>query len=291
MNRDTNNSVTEIPLVEEFQKKIAAQEQELEKLREEVRLIKQNPKKSIDPKRKDQLKKEITVVVKETEKRKSEKKQSETIQGQVVKVKDDLAKLMKDLEEAEEEWELMKDPEKFATMVVKQSGSGAGGDLEPTFIECREKGIRVYGDDGKHYEVPTGQITGHAKLKTLIQKVARDAPYRIWRSSSGSEIEARFVKRDGSNIVLKDKKGKEIKLTAIQLAPSSRNVIVKYAAAKEINPNLAFPEARYVIFLLRSKGYSSWSKIRQLCDSLGCRYGQLPLDGEGEIDLSLFTGS
>ena len=275
---------------EEFQKKIAAQEQELDKLREEVRLIKQNPKKSIDPKRKDQLKKEITVVVKETEKRKSEKKQSETIQGQVVKVKDDLAKLMKDLEEAEEEWELMKDPEKFATMVVKQSGSGAGGDLEPTFIECREKGIRVYGDDGKHYEVPTGQITGHAKLKTLIQKVARDAPYRTWRSSTGSEIEARFVKRDGSNIVLKDKKGKEIKLTAIQLAPGSRNVIVKYAAAKAVNPNLGFPEARYVIFLLRSKGYSSWAKARQLCDSLGCRYGQLPLDGEGEIDLSLFSG-
>jgi alpha-galactosidase/6-phospho-beta-glucosidase family protein len=121
--------------------------------------------------------------------------------------------------------------------------------------------------------------------------VARDAPYRTWRSAKGSEIEARFVKRDGSNIVLKDKKGKEIKLTAIQLAPGSRNVIVKYASAKAINPNLSFPEARYVIFLLRSKGYSAWSKVRQVCDSLGCRYGQLPLDGEGEIDLSLFRGS
>ena len=35
----------------------------------------------------------------------------------------------------------------------------------------------------------------------------------------------------------------------------------------------------------------TWTKARQLCDSLGCRYGQLPLDGEGEIDLSLFSGS
>jgi len=274
---------------EEFQKKIAAQEQELDKLRNEIRLMKENPKKSIDPKRKDQLKKEIAVVVKETEKRTTEKKQSQTIQGQVVKVKDDLAKLMKDLEEAEEEWELMKDPEKFATMVVKQSGSGAGGDLEPTFIECHEKGIRVYEENGKHYEVPTAQISGHAKLKTLIQKVAREAPYRIWRSAQGSPMEARFVKREGSNITLKDKKGKEIKLTAIQLAPGSRNVIRKYEEARKAKrPD---PEARYVIFLLRSKGYSAWTRAVKVCQGLGCRYGQLPLDGEGEIDLSLFSGS
>ena len=274
---------------EEFQKKIAAQEQELDKLRNEVRLIKENPKKSIDPKRKDQLKKEIAVVVKETEKRKSEKKQSQTIQGQVVKVKDDLAKLMKDLEEAEEEWELMKDPEKFATMVVKQSGSGAGGDLEPTFIECHEKGIRVYEENGKHYEVPTAQISGHAKLKALIQKVAREAPYRTWRSAQGSPMEARFVKREGSNVTLKDKKGKEIKLTAIQLAPGSRNVIRKYEEARKAKrPD---PEARYVIFLLRNKGYSAWTRVAKVCQGLGCKHGQLPLDGEGEIDLSLFRGS
>ena len=235
------------------------------------------------------FKKEISVVVKESEKRKSEKKQSQTIQGQLVKVKDDLAKLMKDLEEAEEEWELMKNPEKFATMVVKQSGSGAGGDLEPTFIECHEKGIRVYEENGKHYEVPTAQISGHAKLKTLIQKVAREAPYRIWRSAQGSPMEARFVKREGSNITLKDKKGKEIKLTAIQLAPGSRNVIRKYEEARKAKrPD---PEARYVIFLLRSEGYSAWTRAVKVCQGLGCRYGQLPLDGEGEIDLSLFSGS
>ena len=41
-------------------------------------------------------------------------------------MKADLAKMMKDLEQAEDEWELMKEPEKFAKMVVKQSGSGAG---------------------------------------------------------------------------------------------------------------------------------------------------------------------
>ena len=61
--------------------------------------------------------------------------QGKTIKVEVVKMKADLAKMLKDLEQAEEEWELMKEPEKFATMVVKQSGSGTGGDLEPTFIE------------------------------------------------------------------------------------------------------------------------------------------------------------
>ena len=276
---------------EEFQKKVAEQKKALEKLRQEIKSIKANPKKPIDSKRKEQLRHEIAAVSKEAEKRKSVKKESQVIQGQVVKVKEELAKLVKDLDEAEEEWELMKDPEKFATMVVKQSGSGVGGDLEPTFIECREKGIRVYEEDGKHYEVPTGQIADHAKLKTLIQTVARDAPYRIWISSKGSKIEARFVKRDGSNIVLKDKKGKEIKLTAIQLSPGSRNLIVKYAAAKASNPNLGFPEARYVIFLIRSKGFSSLTKAAQVCAKFNCRYGKLPLDGEGEIDLSLFRGS
>ena len=274
---------------EEFQEKIAEKKQELDKLRKEIQSIKANPKKPVDPKRKDQLKKEIEAVAKESKKRETEKKQSQAIQGELVKVKESLAKLMKDLDEAEEEWELMKDPEKFATMVVKQSGSGAGGDLEPTFVECHEKGIRVYGREGNRYEVPTGKISGHAEFKALVREVVREAPYRWWTSSQGSRMEARFVKREGSNVTLKDKKGKEIKLTAIQLSPGSRNVIRKYEEARQAKrPD---PEARYVIFLLRSKGYSAWTKARQVCDGLGCRYGQLPLDGEGEIDLSLFGGS
>jgi hypothetical protein len=204
-------------------------------------------------------------------------------------MKADLAKRMKDLEEAEEEWDLMKDPDKFATMVVKQSGTGTGGELEPTFIECNEKGIRVYEQSNDYFEVPTAQIAGHAKLKTLIQKVAKDAPYRIWRSAKGSKIEARFIKREGTNITLRDKKGKDIKVGAIQLARGSQNMIRKYEEARKAKrPD---PEARYIIFLLRTKGFNAWSRTVQLCNSLGCRYGQLPLDGEGEIDLSLFLGS
>ena len=274
---------------EEFQKKIEERKKELKDLRDEIEAIKKGPFKKIDPKKKDQLRQQISTVTAQVEKAQNDQKQSKSIQGEVVKMQSDLARMMKDLEQAEEEWELMKEPEKFATMVVKQSGSGAGGDLEPTFIECNEKGIRVYEEDGKYFEVPVAQINGNPKLKALIQKVAREAPYRTWRSSQGSKIDARFVKRDGSKITLKDKKDKEIVLTALQLAPGSRNIVRKYEEARKAKrPD---PEARYIIFLLRNKGFNAWSRTVQVCNSMGCRYGQLPLDGEGEIDLSLFLGS
>ena len=274
---------------QEFQKKIDQRKKELDELRSEIEEIKKDPFKKIDPKKKDQLQKQIVAETALVQKAKAEQEKSVEIQGEVLKMKADLAKRMKDIEEAEEEWDLMKDPDKFATMVVKQSGTGTGGELEPTFIECNEKGIRVYEKSNDYFEVPTAQIAGHAKLKTLIQKVAKDATYRIWRSAKGSKIEARFIKREGTNITLRDKKGKDIKVGAIQLARGSQNMIRKYEEARKAKrPD---PEARYIIFLLRTKGFNAWSRTVQLCNSLGCRYGQLPLDGEGEIDLSLFLGS
>ena len=274
---------------EEFQKKIENRKKALDILREEIERIKRDPAKKIDPKKKDQLKQQIAEVTEKIKQAKILEQQRKTIKVEVVKKKADRAKMLKDLEQAEEEWELMKEPEKFATMVVKQSGSGTGGDLEPTFIECNDKGIRVYQQDGNHIDVPVEQIAGHVKLKTIIQKVAKEAPYRTWRSAQGSQIDARFVKRDGSKITLKDKKGKEIVLTALQLAPASRNIVKNYEEARKAKrPD---PESRYIIFLLRKNGFNAWNRTAQLCTSIGCRYGQLPLDGDGEIDLSLFLGS
>ena len=274
---------------EEFQKKIDERKKELDDLRKEIEQIKKGPFQKIDPNKKDQLKEQIVAANAQVQKVKAEEKKSNIILGELVKIKADLAQIMKALEQAEEKWELMKNPDKFATMVVKQSGSGTGGDLEPTFIECNEKGIRVYEDIGKYFEVPVVQIGSHAKLKALIQKVAKEAPYRTWRSAQGSEIDARFIKRVGSNITLKDKKGKEIVLKANQLAAGSARVVRKYEEAR--NAKRPDPEARYIIFLLRTKGFNSWNRTVQVCNSLGCRYGQLPLDGEGEVDLSLFFGS
>ena len=274
---------------EEFQKKIEERKNELNTLRREIEAIKKDPLKKVDPTKKEQLNQQIASITAQIEKAKSEQKQSKGMEGEVVKIKATLAKMLTDLEQAENEWELMKEPEKFATMVVKQSGSGAGGDLEPTFIECYDEGIRVYEENGKYFKVPVGQIASHPKLKTVIQKVAKEAPFRTWRSAQGSKIDARFVKRDGSKITLKDKSGKEIVLTALQLAAGSRNIVRKYEEARAAKR--PYPEARYIIFLLRTKGFNAWSRTTQLCNGLGCRYGQLPLDGAGEIDLSLFLGS
>ncbi len=274
---------------EEFQKKIEARKQEIEKLRQEIESIKEDPLKKIDPNRKGQLQQEIAKVMAQTKQANQDQKQSQALLGEVVKIKAEMAEMLKELEQAEEEWELMKDPDKFATMVVKQSGTGAGGDLEPRFIECSKEGIRVYDEKGESYEIPTPKIQGHAQLKGMIQKLVKEAPYRTWRSTQGSKIDARFIKREASNITLKDKAGKEIKLNALQLAPGSREIIRKYEEARAAKrPD---PEARYVIFLLRSSGYAAWLSASRLCQSLGCRFGQLPLDGEGAIDLSLFMGS
>ncbi|MBT3666600.1 MAG: hypothetical protein HN548_03905 [Opitutae bacterium] len=274
---------------EEFQKKVETKKKELQKLRIEINEIKSNPKKKIDPNRKDLLKQELANLSRESQKREAEQKKSQSIRGEVVKVRSELATLIKDLDQAEEEWELMKDPDKFATMVVKQGGSGVGGDLEPTFIECHAKGIRIYDQKGKYFEVITNQIPSHPKFKGVIQQLVKDAPYRTWRSSQGTKIEARFIKREGSEITLNDKKGKVIKLPALQLDSSSRKIIYKYEEARKAKRPA--PEARYVIFLLRATGIASWYKATLVCQSLGCKFGQLPLDGEGEIDLSLFLGS
>ena len=272
---------------EEFQKKIEERKKELDALRAEIEAIKKDPFKKIDPNKKEQLKQEIASVSAQVQKAKEEEKQSKNIQGEVVKMKENLAKLMKDLEQAEDEWELMKEPEKFATMVVKQGGSGTGGDLEPTFIECHEKGIRVYEENGKHYEVPIAQIQKHEKLKTLIQKVTREAPYRTWRSAQGSEMDARFIKREGSKITLKDKEGKEIVLTAIQLAPGS-NVLcesMRKHAAKRPDP-----EARYVIFSYVRKGFSLGIRLQVYVGVLVVDMDNFLLMGKGK-SICLFPGS
>ena len=80
---------------DEFQNKIAEKKKEIQKLKDELKDIKENPRQKIDPKLKDRLKKEILALAKEAQKRQIENKQSKIILGEVVKVKSDLSKLMK----------------------------------------------------------------------------------------------------------------------------------------------------------------------------------------------------
>ena len=274
---------------EKFQKKIDEQKTIIEKLKNEIKAIRANPTKKIDPRKKDKLLAEIASVEKRKAAILQQNKKSTSLKAESQKMSAEIAKLTENLDKAEEEWELMKDPSKFATMAVKQSGSGAGGDLEPTFIECRDIGIRVYEGKDIAFEVKTAEISKNPKLQNLVKMLAREAPYRTWRSAQGSKMDARFIKREGSLITLKDKKGKELKVPAIKLSSASRQIVRKYEEARKAKRS--DPEARFVIFLVRSNGIPAWSKAMQVCARFDCRYGHLPLDGEGEIDLSLFSGS
>ena len=276
-----------------FTKKMAEEKAAIEKIKKEIMEIRVNLSKKIDPKKKDKLGAEIAALEK---KKKSilaqNKKQSEmaaNLKKEKAKMSAEVAKLTKELAETEEEWEKMKDPGKLVKMVVKQSGSGAGGDLEPTFIECRSEGIRVYKGKDVDFEVKTTSIPKDPKLQNLVKALAKEAPYRTWFSAQGTPMDARYLKREGPMIYLKDKNGRELKFSSLKLSKASQQIAAKYEIARKAKrPD---PEARFIIFLVRSKGFSSWTRAVQVCAKFDCRYGQLPLDGEGEIDLSLFAGS
>ena len=198
-----------------FKEKMEEEKAAIEKLQNEIIEIKENPSRKIDPEKKDELKEEIAAL----EKRKNSilaqnKKQSEMVanlEKEKAKMSAEVAKLTKELTEAEEEWEKMKDPSKLVKMKVKQSGSGAGGDLEPTFIECRSEGLRIYKGKDVDFEVKSAAIPKDLKLQNLVKALVKEAPYRTWFSSQGTPMDARYVKREGPIIYLKDKKGSSLR--------------------------------------------------------------------------------
>lgn len=278
---------------ESFNDKMEEEKAAIEKLKNEINEIRSNPAKKIDPKKKDKLREQIASLEKKKKLISAQnKKQSEIaadLKKAEAKMSEEMAKLTKELAQAEDEWEKMEDPSKLVKMVVKQSGSGAGGDLEPTFIECRSEGIRVYKGKNVDFEVKTGIIAKDPKFQNLVRALAKEAPYRTWVSAQGTSMDARYVKREGPIIYLRNKKGVEMKVPSLQLSKASQQIAAKYEIARKAKrPD---PEARFIIFLIRSKGFSSWTRAVQVCAKFNCRYGQLPLDGEGEIDLSLFAGS
>lgn len=278
---------------ESFNDKMEEEKAAIEKLKNEINEIRSNPAKKIDPKKKDKLREQIASLEKKKKLISAQnKKQSEMaadLKKAEAKMSEEMAKLTKELAQAEDEWEKMEDPSKLVKMVVKQSGSGAGGDLEPTFIECRSEGIRVYKGKNVDFEVKTGVIAKDPKFQNLVKALTKEAPYRTWVSAQGTPMDARYVKREGPIIYLRNKKGVEMKVPSLQLSKASQQIAAKYEIARKAKrPD---PEARFIIFLIRSKGFSSWTRAVQVCAKFNCRYGQLPLDGEGEIDLSLFAGS
>ena len=278
---------------ESFNDKMEEEKAAIEKLKNEINEIRSNPAKKIDPKKKDKLREQIASLEKKKKLISAQNKKQSEMAADLKKAEaimsEEMAKLTKELAQAEDEWEKMEDPSKLVKMVVKQSGSGAGGDLEPTFIECRSEGIRVYKGKDVDFEVKTGVIAKDPKFQNLVKALAKEAPYRTWVSAQGTPMDARYVKREGPIIYLRNKKGVEMKVPSLQLSKASQQIAAKYEIARKAKrPD---PEARFIIFLIRSKGFSSWTRAVQVCAKFNCRYGQLPLDGEGEIDLSLFAGS
>ncbi len=201
----------------------------------------------------------------------------------------ELVEVLESIGNMEGQLETRKNPSKFATMVVKPSGSGLGGSVEPTFVECDAKGINVFAADGKiDFSVSRGEIPKHKKWLALVQRVAKEAPFRTWWSTAGSTIEATFVKREGSIVILRKRDGKEMPVQTTQLKPRSKSVIRHIEVIRKANPDRPDPVARYVIFLVRTKGISSWSAARKTCRDRMCKNGKIPLDGEGKLDLSMF---
>ena len=70
---------------EEFQNQIKEKKEEIEKLRQQIGEIRNNPLKKIDPQKKELLKKELVSLTAEAKKRVDETKKSKEIQGEVVK--------------------------------------------------------------------------------------------------------------------------------------------------------------------------------------------------------------
>ncbi|MBL63382.1 MAG: hypothetical protein CMI30_08220 [Opitutae bacterium] len=273
--------------LEEANQELAQLRQLVEAARKDVQALQNKPLPKIDLKQKQKLQNEI----KQAEEKASKVPKLRQQITQQKKKKEEDAKELAEIEETmgnvEGQLEVRKNPDKFATMVVKPSGSGLGGSVEPTFVECDAQGINVFGPDGKKaFSVKRTEISKNKRWLDLVQRLSKDAPFRTWWSKVGTKIDAKFIKREGGTVFLHKKAGGDLKVPAAQLQPRSVAVVRQIESARAAKrPD---PVARYVIFLVRTKGISAWSAARQTCRDRYCKNGKIPLDGEGEIDLSMF---
>lgn len=277
----------------EFQEQLQREKDELTRLRKELEEVRKEPNKVVDPKKKTQLQQKLNKLKEErTKKLQAIRQQIAATKKEKDKDVKELAVVTQTMGNVEGQLDTRSDPSKFATMVVKPSGSGLGGSLEPTFVECTAKGLNVFGPDGKKmYSVKRDEISKHKQWLALLQQLRNDAPFRKWWSTAGTTIDAKFIERKGGTIILRKKGGGELRVPSTQLKPRSIAVVRQIETARKAKrPD---PVARYVIFLVRTTGIHSWHLARLACyqNSPPCKNGKIPLDGEGEIDLSMFGPS
>ena len=211
----------------DFQETLEREKEDLTRLRKELAEAKKQPEKAIDPKKKIKLQQEIKRL-KADEQKKLQDLRQDIAEDQKEKQEDakELASVVEQMGNVDGQLETRKDPSKFATMVVKPSGSGLGGSVEPTFVECDAKGIKVFGAGSKKpFLIKRGEIAKSKKWLDTVKQVARDAPFRTWWSTAGSKIDAKFIKRDVGMVFLRKKGGGDLQVPASQLKERSKSVI------------------------------------------------------------------
>ena len=184
--------------------------------------------------------------------------------------------------------EMNTNPAGYATVNVQRSSSALGGTITPIFIECSKDGLSIYNKEGAlEYKVPLAQIPKHNQLKQLIQKTARHPQLRVWKSLAGTKIKAVYTERKGIYVVFKEPSGRiHQTIKPESLTPKSRQALTELDKLKKAGKT---PSAgQYIIFLVRPEGIFSWAKGRDLCYSMDCHSGKLPIPSQGQINVKSF---
>ncbi len=189
----------------------------------------------------------------------------------------------------EKDIDVRANPAGYATVNVRRSSSALGDTITPVFIECTKDGLSVYNQKGDlDYKVPTAQITKHAKLKQLARRTVERSQMRVWKSLAGSQIKAAFIERKGIFVVLREPGGKLYSSVRPEsLTPKSRQALQELEKVQKSGKKP--PAGHYVIFLVRPDGIAAWTHGRDLCLSLNCKNGKLPIPSEGPINIKSFV--
>ena len=189
----------------------------------------------------------------------------------------------------EKDIDVRANPAGYATVNVRRSSSALGDTVTPVFIECAKDGLSVYNEKGDlDYKVPTAQIAKHAKLRQLAQRTVKRSQMRVWKSLAGSQIKAAFIERKGIFVVLREPDGKLYNSVRPEsLTPKCRQALQELEKIQDSGRKP--PAGHYVIFLVRPDGIASWTHGRDLCLSLDCKTGKVPIPSEGPINIKSFV--
>ena len=261
----------------------------------------QQEKEWVEPIRKDVLLgREIALLTKQIksleENKKPEAKSDTEVRKEILALQEknrELQKIIqttpKTISKLQKEVDIRTNPAGYATVSVGRSRSALGETITPIFIECTKDGLSIYNEKGEiDYKVSTAQARKDAKLRQLVQRTAKNSQVRVWKSLAGSEIKATFIERKGIFVVLREPNGKLYNSVRPEsLTAKSRQALLELEKIKQSGQKT--PAGHYVIFLVRPDGIVSWTNGRDLCLSMNCKNGKLPIPSEGPINVKSFV--